>query len=196
MIYFALFLIGALMFGIANTESIAGTGDLNLSVFNSAMKYAEEYSFNTHVVTGESIGRSSSTISMLKKLELSFNSFFGNGLGVLKGEIGFSEYGIGYGVTGFIREVVSVGLIGACFYVLFYLKFFRLVLKVRNRQLRFSSLKGFTVLVAFSLSTFFSIIIVFFGYSRVLVQSLNPLFFLMFAVGLTLNYAKNGIRKA
>lgn len=166
-----------LMIGVSNTESLAGSEGFGFSVFGNAIDYAEEYSFNTSAVTGESIGRSSATLSMINNIGNNWNSFFGNGLSVLKGEISFEEYNIGYGITGFIREVVSVGIIGTILYVLFYFFFYLRILKVRKSYSSLLNSESLFALSTFTLSAFISILIVFFGYSRVFVQSLNPLFF-------------------
>ena len=178
-----LFLV--LLLGISGTESLAQGNGFSLESLNSAFNYAGEYSTKENVMNGESIGRTSSTLSTFNALWMDSNAFFGNGLNTLKGEITYSRYNVGYGVTGLIRELISVGLIGGILYILFYIKLLAMMRKGKRYMLGWAFDKEVFWIWILGISGLTSMFITIVGYSRVFSQSLNPIIFVLISVGIS-----------
>ena len=115
-----LFLFVFLLLGISGTESLSQSNGFSLKSIATAISYAGEYSSQESVINGESIGRSGSTFNTINGLIENGDVVFGNGLKSLKGEIKFSKYEVGYGITGLIREIISLGFVGGLLYLLFF----------------------------------------------------------------------------
>ena len=179
------FLFIVLLFGISRTQSLAQGHGFSLEALNSAVNYAREYSTNESVVSGESIGRTSSTLNTFKELWTDTNTFFGNGLATLKGEITYSRYKVGYGVTGLMRELISIGLIGGFLYLLFYVKLLAMMRKGKRYILSLDNGEEVFWIWLLGVSGLISILITIVGYSRVFSQSLNPIIFVLIAVGIS-----------
>ena len=201
-VYSVIFLFLVLLSGISGTESLAQGNGFSLESLNSAFNYAGKYSTNKSVINGESIGRISSTLSTFNSLWLDSNTFFGNGLTTLKGEITYSRYFIGYGVTGLIRELISVGLIGGILYILFYIKLLAMMRKCKGYMYGWAFDKDVFWIWILAISGLISMFITIVGYSRVFSQSLNPLIFVLIAVGISLrvinelNHIQKSIKKS
>ena len=180
------FLFLVLLLGISGTESLAQGNGFSLEALNSAFNYAGEYSTQENVTNGESIGRTSSTLSTFNALWTDSNAFFGNGLTTLKGENTYTRYNIGYGITGVIRELISIGLIGGVLYVLFYFKLIAMMRKGKRYMLGDSFNKDVFWIWILGISGLISMLITIVGYSRVFSQSLNPIIFVLISVGISL----------
>ncbi len=179
------FLFFALLLGISGTESLAQGNGFSLKSLDSAINYAEKYSTNKNVMNGESIGRTSSTINTFNALWIGSNPIFGNGLTALKGEITYSRYEVGYGVTGLIRELISVGFIGGIIYILFYIKLLAMMRKGKRYMLGSLFDKEVFWIWILGISGLTSMLITILGYSRVFSQSLNPIIFVLISVGIS-----------
>jgi hypothetical protein len=180
------FLFFVLLLGVSGTESLAQGNGFSLESLTSAFNYVGEYSNKENVMNGESIGRTSATKSTFNALWSDSNYLFGNGVTTLKGEITYSRYNVGYGVTGLIRELISVGLIGGIMYLLFYMKLFVMMRKGKHYMLGLAFDKEVFWIWILGISGLISILITIVGYSRVFSQSLNPIIFVLISVGLSL----------
>ena len=190
-IYSVVFLFVFLLLGISGTESLSQSNGFSLKSISTAISYAGEYSNQESAINGESIGRSGSTFNTINGLFNKGNVLFGNGLKSLKGEISFSKYDVGYGITGLIRELISLGLVGGLLYLLFFVSLFLRLRSMRSRILKFhydSDLFWIWILAGTGLV---AILITYVGYSRVFSQTLNPLIFIMMCVGIS----ENGVRR-
>lgn len=184
-IYSVLFLFVFLLLGISGTESLSQSNGFSLKSIATAISYAGEYSSQESVINGESIGRSGSTFNTINGLIENGDVVFGNGLKSLKGEIKFSKYEVGYGITGLIREIISLGFVGGLLYLLFFVSLFLRLRRLRFRMINFhydSDLFWIWILAG---SGLIAIIITYVGYSRVFSQALNPLVFIMMCVGIS-----------
>lgn len=174
-----------LLAGIAGTESLSQSNGFSFKSIGSALSYVEEYSTAESVIDGNTIGRTSSTRTAFKSLLNGSGAIFGNGLGVLKGEIGYSAYGIGYGLTGLLRESISLGVIGGWAYLSIYFSFLMGLWRMRIR-IHLESQDSDRVLIWYlSISGLIAMLVTIIGYSRVFSQSFTPLFFIMIAVGIS-----------
>jgi hypothetical protein len=190
-----------LLLGISNTDSLAQGNGFSLNSLTSAFKYVEKYSTQENVINGESIGRTSSTINTFKSLWSDRNIFIGNGLSSLRGEITYSRYNVGYGVTGLMREIISIGFIGGILYLLFYIKLLAKMKEGKRYALGFDE-EVFWIWIL-GISGLISLLITVLGYSRVFVQSLNPIIFILVSVGISLKainelkyrHQKNKVKK-
>jgi len=190
-----------LLLGISRTESLDQGNGFGLASLKSAIYYVEEYSFQENVMNGESIGRMSSTINTFQSMWSDRNIFIGNGLSALKGEITYSRYNVGYGVTGLMREIISIGFIGGILYLLFYIKLLAKMNEVKRYVLGFDE-EVFWIWIL-GISGLISLLITVFGYSRVFVNSLNPIIFTLVFVGISLKainrlkyrHQKNKVKK-
>jgi hypothetical protein len=174
-----------LLFGISGTESLAQGNGFGLQALKSAFNYAGEYSTQENVINGESIGRTSSTFNIINALWADNNTFFGNGLTTLKGEITYSKYNVGYGVTGFARELISIGLVGGTLYMLFYIKLFFMIRKGKRYMLGWAYDKEVFWIWILSISGLTSLLITSLTYGRTFSQSLNPIMFVLISVGIS-----------
>lgn len=183
-----------LFVGISGTQSLAQSNGFSFTAFNSAINYASQYSTAESAIDGTTIGRASSTVAAVTSVLNGDVPIYGFGVSDLIGESGFSQLNIGYGITGLIRELLSVGIIGALLYFLFYLVLARRTIRLRSRLSHFTN-KNIFYLWLLSVSAHLSLLITFFGYSRVFAQSMNPLFFIMASMGLLFSIRNNGLVK-
>lgn len=179
------FLFFVLLLGIASTESLSQGNGFSLESLTSAFNYVEEYSTQESAINGESIGRTSSTKNVFNGLWKDSNAFFGNGLTSVKGEFEFSKYNMGYGMTGLIRELISIGFIGGILYLLFYIILLAIMRKGKRYMLGLEFDKEVFWIWILGISGLISLLITALGYSRVFSQSLNPIVFVLISVGLS-----------
>jgi len=184
-LFSAMFLFLVLLLGISGTESLAQGNGFSLKALKSAFNYAGEYSTNESVVNGESTGRTGSTLNTFNALWADGNTFFGNGLTTLKGEITYRRYNVGYGVTGLMRELISIGLIGGVLYLLFYVKLLAMIRKGKRYMLNWAFDTEVFWIWILGISGLMSMLITIVGYSRVFSQDLNPIIFVLICVGLS-----------
>ena len=186
------FLFFIILLGISRTQSLSQNQGLSIGTLNNAINYVGEYS-TMESYDGFSIGRVSTTQNAIESMLKDNDMFLGKGLTVFKGEITYSDYNIGYGITGFIRELISIGLPGSIIFILFYLKILFVLRKVKGLFLHdFFNHEFFWVWI-FSISGLISVLITNVSYSRVFSQSLNPLFFIFISLGITygvINYVR------
>ena len=118
-------------------------------------------------------------------------AIFGNGLTVLKGEISYSSYGIGYGITGLLRESISLGLIGGLAYLSIYFSILIGLWRMRIRLHHEARDMDKLLIWYLSVSGLIAMLVTIIGYSRVFSQSFTPLFFIMLAVGISFKRGHN-----
>lgn len=174
-----------LLAGIAGTKSLSQSNGFSFRSIGSAFSYVEEYSTAESAIDGNSIGRTSSTKTAFKSLLNDDSAWFGNGLTALKGEISYSSYGIGYGITGLLRESISLGLIGGLAFLSIYFSFLIGLWRMRIRLHQAARDTDKLLIWYLSVSGLIAMLITTIGYSRVFVQSFTPLFFIMIAVGIS-----------
>jgi len=101
-------------FGIRSTSGVnyyLSGNENKLQVLSSAIEYAVDYE-DAQSFTGLSIGRSGSTLQVIKKsLENRTLFFVGQGYGKVKDENTISDLGVGYGIVGITRDIISAGWI-------------------------------------------------------------------------------------
>lgn len=186
------FLFLILLLGISGTESLARGNGFSLRTLSSAFDYVGEYSNNENVMNGESIGRSSSSLNVFNSLLEDNNALFGNGVKTLKGEISYSKYNVGYGITGFAKELISVGIVGGVLYLFFYTKLLTKIRKGKRYFLEFD--EEFFWIWILGVSGLISLIITVLTYGRIFSQSLNPIIFVLIAVGISLRIIKATVK--
>jgi len=91
-------------YGLSGRES-------NIEIIEEALFYAQNYesSIGSH---GQTIGRTNTSLQVIDNSIASIPAFlFGNGFGSVKDEGTRSTLNIGYGIVGFIRDIISGGWI-------------------------------------------------------------------------------------
>ena len=178
------FLFFILLLGISRTQSLAQGQGFSIDSLSNAIGYVGEYS-TMESYDGQSTGRLSTTQKAIQGIWSDTDIFFGKGLTTFKGEITYSGYNIGYGITGFIRELISIGLPGSIIFILFYLKILFGLRKLKRLFLHDFFNNDFFWAWMFSISGLISLLITNISYSRVFSQSLNPLIFIFISLGIT-----------
>lgn len=101
-------------FGIRSTSGVnyyLSGDESRLKVLSSAIEYALDYE-EAQSSRGLSIGRSGSTLQVIRNsLENSTFFFAGQGYGKVKDENTISDLGVGYGIVGITRDIISAGWI-------------------------------------------------------------------------------------
>ncbi|MCY1635009.1 O-antigen polymerase [Marinifilum sp. D737] len=111
-----------LIFGITNSRGLNNdlSGNENsLGVISNAINYVKEYESATDQY-GNTIGRSNTTKQIIVKSS-NLNFFLtGVGFGSIKNEQTKESLGIGYGVVGLTRDIISAGWISALLVILIF----------------------------------------------------------------------------
>lgn len=150
-----------LNYGLSGNENSIG-------IIKEAFDYAQKYESATSQ-GGETIGRSGTTFQIIKKSTESISLvFFGSGFGSVKNEDTQSDLGVGYGIVGFTRDIVSGGWV---FMILTVLILSRIIFENRSVKYLYS---GSLRLIVFAVFLFTH-----FGYSSDFVVSLKINFLLI-----------------
>ena len=185
MFFSVIILFVALVFGIANTESLAQGQGFSLKGIQNSFNYLQEYTTQESKIDRTSTGRTSTTINTFNALLSNSGKIYGNGLVSLRGEITFYKYDVSYGVTGLVRELICVGIVGATLYMLFYIKLLLMMREGKRYMFGMAFDKNIFWIWILGISGVIALIITVLSYSRAFAQSLNPIIFVLIAVGIS-----------
>lgn len=124
-IIFSILLFPILIFGITNSKGLnygLDEGESSLEVILNALSYAQEYEITTNQY-GETIGRSNTTENILKRMSEDPQLIWvGTGFGTIKNDYSMYLLGVGYGVVGITRDILSAGFIFSLLVILLMLR--------------------------------------------------------------------------
>lgn len=113
-IMFVLF-IPLILFGVNESRGLnygLSGNENSVQIIKNAFSYAEEYESKT--ADGVTIGRSNTTEKIITKIEEDTDFLlFGNGYNTINDEAELFRLGVGYGIVGLTRDIVSAGVIFA-----------------------------------------------------------------------------------
>ena len=118
-----IFFTPLLFYGILNSKGLnynLNGNESNFQIIENVILYAEEYESSTS--DGLTIGRTNTTEKIVENLQNNYNLLiFGNGFNSIKDETTLFKLGVGYGIVGITRDIISVGLIFSIFIILEFL---------------------------------------------------------------------------
>lgn len=183
------------LFGIQNSKGISryDNSASNFEVIQYAIEYAKWG--NTAQDAGNTIGRSSTTDRILEySLSSTAKLLLGAGPIIMRDdnqEEVFGRLKIKYGITGFTRDIMGIGFLGAILTIIFYLSLFK-----KLKGISFRGLSSYNRALYFSIIlTIFIFGLSHFGYSADFTSSGKISFLILFILGLLKNRSYNTIKE-
>lgn len=125
LLFFVVLSIPIYFFGVTSSRGFnygLSGAESNIEILKEVMNYTQQYESAT-TQSGETIGRSGTTLQVVANSFDSFSAFIsGYGYGAVKDESAQSKIGIGYGIVGFTRDIISGGWLVMILTFLFFAK--------------------------------------------------------------------------
>lgn len=159
--FFAISTSRGINYGLSGREN-------NVELFFEAVEYAKNYE-NATSQYGHTIGRSGTTLQVFNRSKQNLDFFlFGVGFGEIKDDKTRESVGIGYGIVGFVRDIISGGWVVM---IITFLIISKIIFSNKSTNYKFTSVLR---LIIFSVFVFTH-----FGYSSDFVVSLKVNYLLL-----------------